>query len=93
MLLSITLIVITSMAIVRAHKFALFLSGHTHAYHHMTTDGGRDLVMGNGGAPLVSGGTFNGYGLVDQQANGRLQITVFDVTSGAMMDSWSVGPN
>ena len=59
------------MAIVRAHKFALFLSGHTHTYHHGTTDNGRDLVMGIGGAPLISGGAFNGYGMIDQLPNGR----------------------
>src|SRR5581483_9528742 len=34
-----------SMTIVRKHKFALFLTGHSHLYKHMTTDNGRDLVM------------------------------------------------
>jgi hypothetical protein len=83
----------TSMAIIRQHKFAMFITGHTHTYHHMTTDNGRDLVMGLGGAPLIAAGaTYNGYAFVDQLASGNLQVTVYDV-AGTVHDTWSVGPN
>src|SRR5207302_1044865 len=70
----------TSMALIRRHKFAMFLSGHTHTYHHMTTDSGRDLVIGLGGAPLVAAGaTYHGYAVIDQQPSGTLQVTVYDL--------------
>jgi hypothetical protein len=83
----------TSMALIRQHKFAMFITGHTHTYHHMTTDNGRDLVLGLGGAPLIAAGaTYNGYAVIDQQASGNLQVTVYDV-AGAVHDTWSVGPN
>ncbi len=82
----------TSVQIIRNHKFALFLTGHSHYYKHMTTDGGRDLVMGTGGAPLIAGGAFHGYALIDQQADGHLKVTVYDI-GNALQDSWSVGPN
>ncbi len=82
------------MSIVRAHKFSLFLAGHTHTYKHGTSDGGRDLVLGIGGAPLISTGTFNGFAMVDQQANGNLKVSVYDLANPATpVDSWSAGPN
>jgi hypothetical protein len=81
------------MTLIRQHKFALFASGHTHSYKHMTTDSGRDLVIGLGGAPLIaSGATYNGYVMVDQQPSGELLLTVHDLT-GAVKDTWSVQPN
>ncbi|MBS2033062.1 MAG: metallophosphoesterase [Deltaproteobacteria bacterium] len=83
----------TIMSIIRQHKFALLLTGHAHKYEHQTTDSGRDLVLGNGGAPLISSGTFNGYGMIDQLSNGQLQVSIYDVASGSLQDQWSVGPN
>ncbi len=83
----------TSMSIVRQHKFALFLTGHTHEYHHQTTDNGRDVVIGIGGAPLLSAGTFNGYAMVEQLPTGRLQVSVYNLAGNLLQDQWSVGPN
>jgi hypothetical protein len=83
-----------SMTIIRNHKFALFLTGHSHLYKHPTTDNGRSIVLGTGGAPLIAGGAFWGYALIDQQTNGQLQVTVFDLNnSSTPVDTWSVGPN
>ncbi len=83
-----------STQIVRNHKFALFLTGHSHLYKHMTTDGGRDLVLGTGGAPLIAGGAFWGYAMINQLQNGQLQVTVYDLNnSGGPVDTWAVGPN
>jgi hypothetical protein len=81
-----------SLQIIQNHKYALFLTGHSHLYHHPSGDKGRDLVLGTGGAPLISGGAFHGYALVDQQGDGTLKVTVYDVAN-ALHDSWSVGPN
>ena len=81
------------MAIIRRHKFALFLAGHSHLYRHMTTDGGRDLVLGTGGAPLLAAGSFNGYAMIDQLPAGELQVSVFDLNGDTQQDVWRVGPN
>jgi hypothetical protein len=78
---------------IRKHKFALFLTGHNHSYTHQTTDNGRDVVIGIGGAPLLASGTFNGYAMIDQQANGQLQISVYNVAGNVVRDTFTVGPN
>jgi hypothetical protein len=81
-----------SLQIIHNHKYALFLTGHSHLYRHLTGDSGRDLILGTGGAPLISGGAFHGYAIVDQQGDGTLKVSVYDITN-ALQDSWSVGPN
>jgi hypothetical protein len=82
-----------SMQIIRAHKFALLLTGHSHLYKHLTTtDEGRDVVLGIGGAPLA-GSSFNGYAMIDQLADGRLQFTAYDLAGNLPADTWIVGPN
>ena len=81
------------MQVVRQHKFSLFLSGHNHLYKHMTVDGGRDIILGTGGAPLIAGGAFYGYAIIDQQTSGQLVVTVYDINSATPVDTWSVGPN
>jgi hypothetical protein len=49
--------------------------------------------MGLGGAPLLaSGATYHGYAVIDQQSNGTLVVTVYDL-AGVVHDTWSVGPN
>ena len=80
-----------NMAIIRKHKFSLMLAGHSHLYRHETVDGGRDIVLGTGGAPLS--GSFYGYAIIEQLASGKLQVSVYDMSSQAPVDVWSVGPN
>jgi hypothetical protein len=83
-----------AVTILRRHKFSLFLTGHAHSYSHMTTDNGRDVVIGIGGAPLLaSGSTFNGYAMVEQQATGELRVTVYSITGNTIHDTFSVPPN
>jgi hypothetical protein len=81
--------------VIRNHKFALLLTGHAHYYKHPTTDNGRDVVMGTGGAPLrsVTSGAFHGFGMVDQLPSGQLQVTIYDLNSSSPFDQFSVGPN
>jgi hypothetical protein len=59
----------------------------------MTTDNGRDIVLGTGGAPLIAGGAFWGYAIIEQQTSGQLSVTVYDITKTTPVDTWSVGPN
>ncbi len=81
------------MQVIRSHKFSLLLTGHNHLYKHPTTDNGRDIILGTGGAPLIAGGSFHGWALIDQQSTGQLAVTVYDLNSSTPVDTWSVGPN
>jgi hypothetical protein len=80
--------------IIRAHKYTLFLTGHSHEYRHDTYDdqSGRTVVMGLGGAPPSPGTTFYGYGVVEQGDDDHLKVTIYDQQSDMVVDSWSVSP-
>jgi hypothetical protein len=85
---------LTILGVIRNHKFSMLLTGHSHEYYHEPrADNGRDLVIGNGGAPLIAGGTFNGYGIVEQKSDGSLVFTMYDVATGAQQDQVTFGPN
>ncbi len=83
--------------IVRSHKFALFLTGHDHQYTHLPPKSGsgesREAVFGIGGAIQWAPGAFHGYAILEQRPTGELRMSVYNVTTGALVDSWSVGPN
>lgn len=83
----------TIMSIVRAHKFSLLLTGHAHHYGHPSTDQGREIILGIGGAPLTGSTTYHGYAIVDQKLNGNLRVTVYSLATGLAQDTWAVPPN
>jgi hypothetical protein len=64
--------------IMAMHPYTLSLVGHTHTYQH---SGPREVIIGNGGAPL-SGGVDYGYGMINQQADGTIAVDMIDYTSG-----------
>jgi hypothetical protein len=76
--------------LVRSHKYTLFLTGHSHLYRHQSRDP-RAVVIGCGGAPL-DGGNFWGYGTVQQGADDRITVTIFDQATGQSRDQFTVGP-
>lgn len=81
------------MAIIEAHKFALLVDSHAHLYSH-SGEGGREVTLGLGGAPLANQAVDSyGYGLVEQQADGTLKVTEYDAALDAPKDSFVVGPN
>ena len=76
--------------LVRAHKYTLFLTGHSHLYKRQSNDP-RAVVMGIGGAPLA-GSSFNGYGTVVQGTDDRIYVTVYDQATGNVRDKFDVAP-
>ncbi len=65
--------------IILQHPFTLEIVGHTHTYAHYP---GREVVIGNGGAPLTGNKNY-GFGLFFQRPNGTIQVDMIDYTSGA----------
>lgn len=76
-----------SETIINAHPITLRIVGHTHTYTHYATD--KEVVCGNGGAPLTSGTNY-GYGIVERLADGAVQFTEYDYQTNAVLDQFRV---
>ena len=67
-----------SEAIMAAHPYTLAICGHKHSYEHLRA---REIVVGNGGAPLTGSKSY-GFAMVSQQADGSLAVDMLDYVSG-----------
>ena len=67
-----------SEAIMAQHPYTLALVGHTHTYYHFP---GREVLVGNGGAPLSGSKNF-GFAIVSQRPDLALQVDMVDYASG-----------
>ncbi len=79
-----------STQILAQHPLTMLITGHTHSYTHVPAY--REIVVGNGGAPLTSTTNY-GYVIIARQPNGTLQETAYDYASGAVMDQFTVTSN
>ena len=75
--------------IISQFPFTLIIVGHTHTYAHYP---GREVVIGNGGAPLTGNKNY-GYGLFYQRPNGTIQVDMVDYLSGATDPSFRFAVN
>src|SRR5262249_13460490 len=57
-----------SATIIAKYPYTMLIVGHTHSYKRLST---REVIVGNGGAPLTSGSNY-GYDLVTQRADGAM---------------------
>ena len=76
-----------SQSIIAAHPVTLKIVGHTHTYAHYSSS--KEIIVGNGGAPLTSGNNY-GYVLVTRQANGNLLVQEKDYQTGAVLDTFQI---
>lgn len=65
--------------IIAKHPYTLALVGHTHTYAHYS---GREVIIGNGGAPLATTGKNYGYALIGQRSDGAIQVDMIDYMTG-----------
>jgi hypothetical protein len=63
-----------SEAILAKHPYTLALVGHTHTFRR---SGPREVIVGNGGAPLTSSVNY-GWALVQRRADGAIQVDMID---------------
>ena len=61
--------------IMAKYPYTLSFVGHTHTYEHFSTS--REVVIGNGGAP-VTGSKNYGFAVAQQRADGAIQIDMLD---------------
>jgi hypothetical protein len=74
-------------AIVAAHPLTLLVTGHVHTYAHYPDM--REVIVGNGGAPLVSSIDY-GYAIVFRRPDGALDFTEYDYATRAVIDHFAV---
>jgi hypothetical protein len=64
-------------AIMAKYPYTLSIVGHTHTYEK---SGAKEVIIGNGGAPL-SGGVNYGFGLLQQRGDNAIQVDMIDYTT------------
>jgi hypothetical protein len=67
--------VIPAEGIQSMHPYTLSIVGHSHTYEK---SGPKEVIVGNGGAPLTSSRANYGFGIVQQRADGAIQFDVVD---------------
>jgi hypothetical protein len=66
----------------------LILSGHEHLYRKLMP---RELVLGEGGAPLAQSAHSYGFAMIDELSDGSgFQVTVYNSDTDAPTDQWQV---
>ena len=68
-----------SQAIMERHPYTLAIVGHSHTYRHDAVNP-REVVLGNGGAPLSS--KDYGFGVFSQRADGAIAVDMLDWQTG-----------
>jgi len=76
-----------SQTIIDAHPLTLLIVGHTHTYAHYASD--KEVVVGNGGAPLTSGMNY-GYAIVARNPSGTLTVTAYDYMTHATLGTFTI---
>jgi hypothetical protein len=71
-------------SIIKNHKVDLVLAGHTHTFKHT----GNEVVIGNGGAPVVDSTPY-GYALVSITSSG-FQIQQMDAASNGAVSTFTI---
>ncbi len=79
-----------SAAIIAKHPYTLLLVGHTHTFEYFASE--RQVVTGNGGAPLATGINY-GYTVLRQRADKALVITAYDYATHATIQTFVVKPD
>jgi len=77
-----------SAQIIAKHPLTLLIVGHTHTYSHRGAE--REVIIGNGGAPL-SGGANYGYAVIERRGDGAIELREYDYLTNAMVDAWAIG--
>jgi hypothetical protein len=73
--------------ILAQYPYTLLIVGHTHEYAYYASE--KQLVVGNGGAPLTGTSSY-GYVIARQQPGGAIQFTAYDYQTNAVTQTFSV---
>jgi hypothetical protein len=76
-----------SETIMKKHPYTLAIVGHSHEYYHSKYSNPKEVVIGNGGAPLATNQNY-GYGIVAQRSDGSLAVDMYDYQTNAAVTSF-----
>jgi Calcineurin-like phosphoesterase len=76
-----------SQTIIDQHPLTLLIAGHTHTYTHYASD--KEIIVGNGGAPLTSGMNY-GYVIIYRKPDGNLVVTDKDYMTGNTVSTFTI---
>jgi hypothetical protein len=79
-----------STTILAEHPLTMLITGHTHSYGHVPAY--REIIVGNGGAPLTSSQNY-GYVMIARQPDSNLQVTSYDYQSHATVEQFTIAPS
>lgn len=79
-----------STTILAAHPLTMLITGHTHSYGHVPAY--REIIVGNGGAPLTSSQNY-GYVMIARQPDSNLQVTSYDYQTHAVVEQFTIAPS
>ena len=79
-----------SAAIIAKYPYTLLLVGHTHTFDYYSKD--REVITGNGGAPLAAGVNY-GYTVVRQRADKAMEVHAYDYLTHATIQTFAVKPD
>ena len=79
--------VVASQTILAKYPLTLLLTGHVHTYQRYPD--AKEVVIGNGGAPLVSGVDY-GYAIAFRRPDGAIDLTEYDYASHAVIDHFAI---
>lgn len=78
-----------SQSIIGKYPYTMLIVGHTHTYQYL--QGQREVIVGNGGAPLTSGKNY-GYVVVRQRPDTALEFRAFEYMNQLQTDKFAVLP-
>jgi hypothetical protein len=73
--------------IISGHPLTLLIAGHTHTYAYYSSE--KQVIVGNGGAPLA-GSVNYGYVIARQQSNGSILFNEYDYQTNAVSNTFTV---
>ena len=74
-------------SIINASSYTLLIVGHSHTFGHYTTPYPREVIIGNGGAPLSNSSKYFGFALFKMRSDGAIVADMLNMNSPYATDS------
>ncbi len=73
-------------SVISSYPYTAKIVGHTHEFSHSSQ---REVIVGNGGAPLAGSGDY-GYAIFEMNSAGDIQVSSIDYTSNTVVNTFTI---